>query len=660
MGFFAPLFLIGALAVALPIWLHRLQTQSSDRQPFSSAMLLETTEERVHLQKKLKYLILLALRIALLLMIAFAFAKPFIERPPTLLTAGDAGTHLILVDTSVSMSRAGVFDQALEVARQAIGDAPSGALLQVLSVDDSLHIASNLSADTTDHRAAVSRLNVSALRLDFGASMTAVDRLAESLPPPVTLHVISDFQASAMPVRFADVVPARVTEFIPHVVGTGIPFNWSVEYMRETAEGLDVGLLGYGDRERVADVELLVNDVVVDTRGISETGPVVLRFTDLQFEQGNNRVQVRVNTDDDLAADNESFHVVINEPPASVPLITLHRGGLPVTYLSAALESNSAQSYDVEPMVIGEFDSRILGRHRWALIDDIGSIDAALEDALTDYLQGGGNLLAFAGERAASATTLPVSGHQLSGASVGIGANEFLSPGQIDTGHPVLSQTEGWHTVNISRSIPIEEQADDQVLIRLENNEPFLIERKIGGGRLLLVLNGLDNRWNDMPVRPVFVSFVVEAASYLSGASEISRTYVTGASLPLSLIGSASGQVVDPDGNTVLSLADTTRAQQINLDKPGFYEVYTPQDDMLVAANIDPRESELVTISQELLERWQDATARLDGITAGQSDIVEAEPLELWHWLLLLLAVVFIAESILGNAYLAPLAKANG
>ncbi len=72
MGFFAPLFLLGALAIALPIWLHRLQTQSSERQPFSSAMLLETTEERVHLQKKLKYLVLLALRIALLLMIALA------------------------------------------------------------------------------------------------------------------------------------------------------------------------------------------------------------------------------------------------------------------------------------------------------------------------------------------------------------------------------------------------------------------------------------------------------------------------------------------------------------------------------------------------------------------------------------------------------------
>jgi hypothetical protein len=657
MGLLAPLFLLGALAIALPIWLHRLQTQSSDRQPFSSAMLLETTEERVHLQKKLKYLVLLTLRIAMLLLIAAAFAKPFLKTPPTLLTAGDAGTHLLLVDTSVSMGRAGAFDQAIVVAQQLVDDAPPGALLQVLYVDDALHIGSSLSANGADHRAAVSGLNVSALRLDFGNAMAAVDRLAESLPQPVTLHVISDFQQSAMPIRFADVVAARVSRLVPHVVGTGAPFNWSVEYLRETAAGLDVGLIGFGDRERVADVELILNGQIVETRSLSETGVQTLQFTDLQYEEGDNRIEVRINTDDDLAADNRWFLVAENEPPAPVPLITLNPGGLPITYLSAALEADAGRSYEVEPLLIGEFDARVLGRHHWVMIDDIGSVDEALEGALTEYLQNGGNVLAFAGERAAGAPVLPVSGHRPGPAA--IASSEFLSPGQIDTGHPVLVQTEGWHSVNVSRSLPIELQAADQVLIRLENNEPFLLERKIGAGLLLLVLNGLDNRWNDLPVRPVFVSFIVEAAAYLSGVNEISKTYTAGASLPLSLIGSASGQVVDPDGNTVLSLADTTRAQQIKLDKPGIYEVYTPQDDMLVAVNIDPRESELGTISQELLDRWQDASARPVGLVAGQSELVESDPLELWHWLLLMLAIVIIAESILGNAHLAPLEKAS-
>ena len=70
MSFLAPLFLLGIAAIALPFWLHRLQAQSSERHSFSSAMLLETAEQQVHLRRKLKYLGLLALRVVLLTLIA--------------------------------------------------------------------------------------------------------------------------------------------------------------------------------------------------------------------------------------------------------------------------------------------------------------------------------------------------------------------------------------------------------------------------------------------------------------------------------------------------------------------------------------------------------------------------------------------------------------
>ncbi|MDX1404822.1 MAG: BatA domain-containing protein [Woeseiaceae bacterium] len=657
MGLLAPLFLIGALAVALPIWLHRLQTQSSDRQPFSSAMLLETTEQRVHLQKKLKYLVLLALRIAVLLLIAAAFAKPFLARPPALLTAGRDGTHLILVDSSVSMSRAGVFDQAVVVARQLVDDAPSGALKQVLRFDDTLHLAGDLSANPMDQRTAIAGLAPTSLRGDFGAAMAAVDRLAESLPPPVTLHLISDFQESAMPVRFADVVASSLSRLVPHVVGTGGPVNWFVEAVREVPDGVQVAVFGSGERERVADVALSLNGEVVAAQSLSEVGLQTLTFAGLQFAEGENRLEVRIDADDDLAADNRWYHVVANEAPHPVPLLTLNNGGLPVTYLSAALEADAGSNYRVEPVVIADFDPRVLERHRFVMIDDIGAVDEALAGALADYLANGGNVLAFAGERAAGVDTLPLTGHR-PGAAV-ITESQVQSPSQIDYTHPLLERTEGWHLVNVSRSIAVQLQSQDQVLIRLENNQPFLLERTSGAGKLLLVLSGLDNRLNDLPVRPVFVSFIVEVADYLSGAGEIRRSYPAGASLPLSLIGSASGQVIDPDGETVLSLVDTTRAQQIKLDKPGFYEVYTPQGETIVAVNVDPRESRLTRISQELLDRWQAANVQSRDAASGQSTLVETEPVELWHWLLLLLAVVIIAESIVGNAYLAPLGKAS-
>jgi len=652
MGLLAPLFLLGALLVALPIWLHRLQAQSSERKAFSSVMLLETATQQVHVRKKFKYLVLLTLRAAFIVLLAIAFTKPFISVAPDSIAATEAGTQLIVVDTSVSMGRAGVFEQARIAAGRAIDDAPADALLQVLAAERTLQIGSELTSEKPAQRSAIAALTVSALRLDYGEVMGAIEQYAVSLPPPVTVHFVSDFQASAMPARFSDLVPAGVGELTPHVVGTGAPFNWSVEYVRETAEGIDVGVNGVGDRERIVDVELRLNDEVLASRSLIAAGPQVIRFDVAEYVGGENRIEIQLRTDDDFQADNRWFHVVDNEPPAAIPLITLNSSGLPVIYLSAALES--AGAYQVEPLIAGDFDVRVLSRYRWLVIDDIGLVDAQLEQSLMTFLGNGGNILAFAGERAAALETLPLTAHRHSASSVGSQADEFMSIGQIDSRHPALAQTEGWHSVNVSRSLPLAPLDGDEVLIRLENGEPFLIERRIGEGRLLLLPTHLDNRWSDFPARPVFVGFVTEAAKYLSGINEIENTFTVGAILPLAVTGISSGQVIDPDGETVLSLADTTREQRIQLNKPGFYEVHTPQGETVIAANIDPLESDLRKLSQEVLDRWQNATngqAPAGNIVISVGD---TKTIELWHWALLILTLIVIGESILGNVYLVP------
>ena len=654
MSFLAPLFLLGALAVALPFWLHRLQAQSSDRKPFASAMLLETTEQQVHVQKKLKYLLLLALRVALLLMIAAVFSRPLWTRPDALPGPGPEGTHLLLVDTSASMGRDGVFDQSISQALAAIEAAPGGAMLQVLSADDALRIESSVSRDRAAHTQVLQSLRPGTSRLEFGRIMAAVERLAESLPQPVTLHIFSDFQDSGMPVRFAELVASRIATFVPHQPTVEAAFNWRTEFVRETAAGVDIGIRAAGNDAMATPIELRLNGDVVGQREIQGSGAAVVSFADLPLESGDNRLQVIINADDELEIDNTFVHVIRNQPPAAIVLLTLNPDGLPVTYLTAALQSDPNGAYRVEPAIIGDFDTRTLGRYSWLIVDDIGSIGPDLEAALVEFVDSGGGLLAFAGQRSATATRLPVFTNSVGAASVGLANDRFLTIGQVDTGHPLLSATDGWYTVNLSQTIPVTAQPDDQVLIRLENDEPFVLERRLGQGRMLLVAGGLENQWNDFPIRPVFVSFVVEAARYLSGKDQLRQSFAAGATLPLSLAGGASGQVVDPDGRTVLSLADTTRAQQIQLDKTGFYEVYTSQGDYVVAVNVDPRESELTAIDGDTLQRWVEAMGSdFDTVMAAAIE-QPVEPLELWHGLLFILMLVLIGESVLANQHLAP------
>jgi len=654
MSLVAPLFLLGALAVALPFWLHRLQTQSSDRKPFSSAMLLETTEQQIHVRKKLKFLALLALRAALLIIIALVFAKPLWTNPETLPGPGPDGTHLILVDTSASMDRQGIFEKAADLAGDAIESAPGGAMLQVLSASSDVREESGLSEDRSTHLAAIQGLRPDAARLDFGDAMAVVDRLAETLPAPVTLHVISDFQDSGLPTRFADLVSSRVVSLKTHSPLAAAPGNWSIAAIRDSVDGVDVVIAGAGDDDMTATVSVTVNGVQVGRQEISGPGSATLGFAGLPLEPGDNRVHVSVESRDDLIVDDSRYHVIHNEPPAPIPLLTLNSGGLPVTYLSAALHSDPKSSYRVEPMVLGEFDARTLARYRWIIVDDIGSLDPLLESALMEFVDNGGGVLAFAGRRSATATRLPLLDNAIRAASTSSVEGGFMSVGQIDTTHPLLAATEGWYAVNVSQAVPVIPQAEDQVLIRLENDEPLLLERRLGQGRVLLVSSDLENRWNDLPTRPVFVSFVIEAARYLSGSDQVIRSLPAGSTLPLSLIGGLSGQVIDPQGKTVLSLADTTRAQQIQLDQTGFYEVYTSQGDYVVAVNVDPRESQLEPMPAETLQRWIDAMNGSNDAAATQPFERQAEPVELWHTLLFILVMVLIAESLLGNWYLAP------
>ena len=652
MSFIAPLFLLGVLAVAVPFWLHRLQTQSSDRKPFSSAMLLETTEQRVHVQKKLKYLALLALRVALLVFIALAFAKPLWMNPETLPGPGPDGTHLVLVDTSASMSRDGAFEQAISLAKQAIDAAPGGAMLQVFSASAVVREESELSADRSVHVAALQGLVPDPSRLEFGHVMTAIDRLAETMPSPVTLHIVSDFQDSGLPARFADMVSSRITTLHVHAPPTRPAVNWSVDAIRETTDGVDVVVSGIGSDDMATGVELSLGGTTVGTREISGSGTRTLSFTGLVLEPGDNQAQVEVTAGDDLGMDDRRYHVIRNTPPAPIPLLTLSRSGLPVTYLSAALHSDPDNAFRIETAVIGEFDTRTMSRYSWLIVDDVGAVGPELEAALLEFVQNGGGLLAFAGQRSATTTRIPVSGHSIRPASTGPGDDQFLSIGQVDSGHPLLSATDGWYAVNLSQTIPVETHPDDDVLVRLENDEAFLIERRLGQGRMLLVTGGLENQWNDLPIRPVFVSLMIEAARYLSGTEQVATAFDAGATLPLSLVGGVSGQLVDPDGRTVLSLADTTRAQRIELHKTGFYEVYTSLGDYVVAVNTDPRESELAAIAPETMQRWVAAMSAAAEPGETQAYEQETEPSELWHALLLILALVLIGESILANAHL--------
>src|ERR1700728_4840474 len=104
MGFFAPWFLAGAVAVGLPFYIHLLRQYRSTPHPFSSLMFFERRTQSSIKHRRLRYLLLLSLRALLLFLLVLAFANPFINRSAA--SMNSEKLVLVVIDNSFSM-RAG-------------------------------------------------------------------------------------------------------------------------------------------------------------------------------------------------------------------------------------------------------------------------------------------------------------------------------------------------------------------------------------------------------------------------------------------------------------------------------------------------------------------------------------------------------------------------
>jgi len=665
MALLGPLFLLGLLGIGLPLWLHRLETQVTEREKFATTMFLEPAKKRIHVQKKLKYLLLMALRILFFIILALAFARPIFFAPPQAVVTADTTHHVIVMDTSFSMSANGAFADAQDSARDIINNMGDDDIASLYSASTGV---TNVVAVTND--AAILEQGVSSLspgngKLDLGVMVTSLNTLVEASQANFVLHVISDFQQTGQAVRFADMIPDVIngrpmTLNLERVATSNVPNQAIDSVVVQSGQDVIVSVRGYNDSEELQrTVSLSVNGVAQGSQEITLGGNdspdvMTVEFMGVVFEEGDNRLDLTLSPGDAIAADDIRHAVFDNAPPAPVLLLTDDPESRGVTYITTALET-APRGYEVIAQPIADFDARVLQRYPWIVIEDLADINSSLAVAITDYVNGGGAVIAGASENLLGQAAIPVLDLPITATSL---RREGRNPiTMIDSSHPALRESSGWGSVNV-RTLPVTPSDDDRLLIAQAGDRPVLLERQIGRGRFMLLNTALDNTISDLPVKPVFVTFMAEAARYLSNENLLVREQVAGSFLQLSRSGGASGQVFDPDGVSLLSLSDTTQAQDIALNKTGFYRVITPGGEVLVAVNPDRRESDLTVMDAQVLQNWQNVVAEAAGTgeqaldTGGEIAAEDMEEREIWRFFLILLVIIVLAESYLGNQHL--------
>jgi hypothetical protein len=675
MGFLAPWFLGGLVALGVPVFVHLLRRHITIPRPVSSLMFFERGTQSSTRHRKLKYLLLFALRAALILLVVLAFANPFFRR-----ASADANSHLRLfvLDDSFSMRAGTRFADAKQQALAALASKPRGEKAQVMALGGQLEILTQPIDDQSQLQAALQSIQPGDGHANFGDLGRAIRTLGESVHTPIDLDLFSDMQRTAMPANFADMVlPGNVTLRIHAVARGATPPNWTVESVDAPANLSDpkdpkrsrvtAVVAGFNTPAAAKNVSLIVNGKTIATRKVDvpANGRATVDFAPLAIDYGFNRCQVRIDGNDALSADDSSFFSVRRSDPERVLFVRNTSDSRSSVYFGAALQAASNGAYILQSMPEEQTTDIDPSKFAFVVLSDAVVLPSIFEHTLAQYVAKGGNILIALGPDAAHRSQIPIWDGKIDGLHDYARTGDAATVAQVDFNHPALEQAQpgrdngGWGEVKIFYAAQMEPGAA-RVAARLTDGTPLLLDKQVGEGHVLLLTSGLENLTNDLPLHPVFVAFVDRTARYLSGSEQLSGsrlvdTYAQLRSTSEPLGAASSVEVIDPAGHRPLSLAEARTAQTFRLSSAGFYQIHFASGrDAVIGVNADRRESNLETMPDDTQQLWSGSSGNGSPQTAAASASVQStfQPVSLWWYVMLIALVAAVAETVLSSGYM--------
>ncbi len=662
MGFFTPWFLAGIAAVGLPVWLHLLKKHRSTPQPFSSLMFFERHIQSSIKHRRLRYLLLFALRTALIALIVLAFAQPYVRR--TIAPMKRSGEVTVLaIDNSLSMRAGDLLQQAKRQAKAVVGGLHPGERAQVLAFGQRVQVMSEVTDDHAPLDAAIDAITPSDARTSFGELTRTLRSIAQSLRLPLHVHVYSDMQQSGMPPNFNDLRLNADVRLDPHPLEKKEVPNFAVENVVAPRRVYDnkktrvlVTVAGYRTPKAVRNVSLWLNGRITDSKSVEvpENGRATVEFLSLDVPYGPNKGEVRIDSADSLPADDTFYFSVERGDPRHALFVHEAENTRALLYFKAALGASGQSAFEVDPATIEQTTNLSPSKYAFVVLSDVGALPGGFENELRSYVRGGGSVLISLGHMSVARTRVPVAGHRIEEARyAGREGERFQTASWLDPSHPSILKNDHWDDVKFYQAIRID-PGNARVAARLADQTPLLMDQQVGEGHILVFASTFDNIANDFPLHASFVPFVQQTAQYLGrlDAGPASVQVGSFAELRDTKEVGAAVDVIDPKGERALSLAEATKAQNIQFTETGFYDLRrTNGRNELVAVNADRHESDLTPAAPDALALWQN-TANGTVAGAGGTAAVEERPLSLWWYVMILVLVLTLAESLLGNQHL--------
>ena len=675
MPLLAPLFLIGLVAIAVPLLVHLVQREKRDPVAFPSLMFLERTKAPFTSRRNVRDPWLLLLRALAVAALALAFARPVLGRRQPV---GGADLRrreiVVLLDRSFSMRIGQRWVRARAAVDSVIRTLAPGDRMTLVAFDRRAQAVTAATSDAAALRAGLASLAPSdeSTRLSPAIGL-AQQRFAATDAPRRALVVVSDFQRSGWDLTDESRVSLG-TELAPiDVSGDSAVVDHavrSVSVQRDRRSGasqviVSARVANVGPAARAIGVRLEVNGRTVEQRtmDLSRDGGGTVSFAAVAMPV--DAVPARVVLAPDAVPGDDAFNFVLQQAPV-LPVLVIEARSSP--FLKSALAIGDLPRFDVTTRGPAGVNAADLAGRRLLLLAD-GAFPTGLGAVrLLKFVSEGGGLIVALGDQSSRRAWPAAAGALIPGRILApsdrIGGSGAVL-GTIDQQHPAMALLSGARAGDLASARFYKYRAIDTtagVLARFDDGTPALTEHAVGRGRVITFGSSLDGVWNDLPRQPAFLPLIQQLARYAAAWRDLPVALEIGASVrpgDLLDVATASSPVrwvaTAPSGaRTTVGGVGTPAA--IELAEAGVHE-FRPGGSpgarpRLVAANIAPAELDFSSFD---VARLTNALANTSSPPAGsvatdEETLADREARQsTWWYLLLAVVLLLVAESIVAR-----------
>src|SRR6185436_11727485 len=409
--FNSPWLLWGLAAAPLPILLHLINRTRAKKVPFTALRFIEQSLAQQSIKYKLRELILMILRVAMMALLALLLARPFFRSKYFTFAQKVQSTSVLVLDDTMSMSyREGqrtLGERAREEAVKYLDTLSEGSRISLYPLSE------DPGALTSD----LERVRKQVLEWAPGGRAAscapAVQRAARVLEGVKTGHREILFLTDLTKVSWEGLAKASVKlppDLSLYIVDVGesrdrnaVIQAISVETSGQARVNVPVqiqAILRGGDEPMDRALELVVGGKRVDSKRVKLDKYKVLTATFSYAPETGGLLQgsVRFAEPDALAMDDERFFTIWVRDAVRAVLTGDGKGDL---FLKQALAPDGLSKRSqvvVEPVHPVELENFELGRTDVVILSNVRSLSATAWQKLREFVRGGGGLLIFAGD----------------------------------------------------------------------------------------------------------------------------------------------------------------------------------------------------------------------------------------------------------------------